>query len=253
MRNERITCSLTVDEYDNNMLIIKPFTLQDFEYDSVYEFRLPKIYAKDGSIFESQKIKYVTQPHVMYATIKDVKAVLGDIDINDELIIYHIREASRLAEVIVRKAYEKQNIDFSLNDLRLLRGQINEMRDEHWVLWEFVVYKAAYETLTNLYITMATSPDKVKEVLSDLTKEVSYNLNAIKDLLDRFKNKYEDLVKQMYTITNAMWGLRGKLAIPINPNMHAPYYGLNGMGGYNRSYNTTGFGSWRSGYGGGRW
>lgn len=250
MRHERILCNVTVDEYEKNILVIKPFHLKDFDSDSVYEFRIPKLYATDGSVMEPQKIKYISQPSVMYASIKDIRAVLGDIDITDEIILYHIREASRLAEVIARKAYDKQNIPFSHEDLMELRGKIDEMRNEHWVFWEFVVYKAAYETLTNLYITMATRPDKVKEVLSDLAKEVSYNLNAIKDLLDRFKNKYEDLIKQIYTVTDPMWGLRGKFAIPVNPNTHAPYYGLNGMGGYNRSYNTTGYGSWRGGYGG---
>lgn len=252
MRNERILCSLTLDEYENNILVVKPFHLIDFQPDSVYEFRLPKLYAKDGSVIEPQKIKYITQPSIMYATIKDIRAQLGDINITDEIILYHIREASRLAEVIARKAYEKQNISFSNEDLKELRGNIETMRDEHWTIWEFVVYKAAYETLSNLYVTMATKPEKVKEVLSDLSKEFSYNLSAIKDLLDNFKRRYEDLIKQIYTITDPKWGLRGKLAIPINPNQHAPYYGLNGMGGYTRSYNTTGYGSWRSGYGG-RW
>lgn len=28
----------------------------------------------------------------------------------------------------------------------------------------------------NLYIVMATKPDKIKEILSDLSKEVSYDL-----------------------------------------------------------------------------
>lgn len=252
MRNERILCSLVVDEYEKNILVIKPFHLIDFQSDSVYEFRLPKLYAKDGSIIEPQKIKYITQPSIMYASIKDIKALLGDINITDEIILYHIREASRLAEVIARKAYEKQNIAFSNEDLKELRGNVETMRNEHWVFWEFVVYKAAYETLTNLYVTMATRPEKVKEVLSDLSKEFSYNLSAIKALLDNFKNRYEDLIKQIYTITDPKWGLRGKLAIPINPNNHAPYYGLNGMNGYGRSYNTTGYGSWRGGYGG-RW
>ena len=55
MRNERILCSLTLDEYENNILVIKPFHLIDFQPDSVYEFRLPKLYAKDGSVIEAQK------------------------------------------------------------------------------------------------------------------------------------------------------------------------------------------------------
>ena len=254
MRHERISCSLTIDEIEPNVLIIKPFYLQDFQSDSIYEFKLPKIYSVDGDCIEAQKIKYISAPSLAYADIKDIRAKLGDIDITDEIILYHIREASRLAEVIVAKAYSKQNITFSKEDLMELRGSVESMRNEHWVIWEFVVLKAVYECLSSLYITMATKPDKVKEVLSDLAKEFSYNLSAIKDLLDRLKRAYEDIIEQIYTITDPVWGLRGKYAMPINPNVAAPYHGLNGMQGYNRSY-ASGFAAGHPQYigRGGRW
>lgn len=254
MRQERLNCSLTVDELEGNVLIIKPFHLQDFLNDSIYEFKLPKIYATDGTVLEAQKIKYITQPSLMYASIKDIKAKLGDIDISDEIILYHIREASRLAEVIIKKAYSKQNIEFSKEDLMELRGSVEEMRNEHWVIWEFVVLKAAYECLSSLYITMATRPDKIKEILSDLSKEISYNLTALKNLLDSLKKAYEDIIEQIYTVTDPVWALRGKYAMPINPNIMAPYHGLNGMQGYNRSY-ASGFAAGHPQYigRGGRW
>ena len=165
-----------------------------------------------------------------------------DIEISDEKILYHIREASRLAEVIIAKAYEKQNVPFTKEDLMEYRGNIETMRNEHWSIWKFVVIKAAYETLMNLYILMATRPEKVKELLSDLSKEVSYNLKWLKDLLDDLKDEYEEILEQFYTITDPKFALRGKLAVPVYPNQHAPYHGLNGMGGYSRSYNTTSYG-----------
>ena len=49
----------------------------------------------------------------------------------DEKILYHIREASRLAEVIIAKAYEKQNVPFTKEDLMEYRGNIETMRNEH--------------------------------------------------------------------------------------------------------------------------
>ena len=51
-----------------------------------------------------------------------------------------------------------------------------------------------------------------------------------------------------------MWGLRGKYAMPVNPNVMAPYHGLNGMHGYNRSY-ASGFAAGHPQYvgRGGRW
>lgn len=254
MRHERVNCSLTVDELEPNVLVIKPFHLQDFLSDSIYDFKLPKIYSTDGDCIEAQKIRYISAPSLAYAEIRDIRAKLGDIDITDEIILYHIREASRLAEVIVAKAYSKQNISFNKEDLMELRGSVENMRNEHWVIWEFVVLKAAYESLSSLYITMVTKPDNIKEVLSDLTKEISYNLKAIKELLDDLKKQYEDIIEQIYTVTDPVWTLRGKYAIPINPNVAAPYHGLNGMTGYNRSY-ATGYAAGHPQYigRGGRW
>lgn len=49
---------------------------------------------------------------------------------------------------------------------------------------------------------MATKPDKIKEVLSDLSKEISFNLKAIKDLLDEFKKKYEDIIESITTFSD---------------------------------------------------
>lgn len=242
MRQERFKCSLTIDEHEPNVLIIKPYNFRDFNNDNIYEFRLPNIYSKDGQVIESQKIKYITSPSVAYASIDDIKAKLGDIEISDEKILYHIREASRLAEVVIEKAYEKQNVPFTKEELMEYRNSVEQMRNEHWYIWQFVVLKAAYESLMNLYILMATRPEKIKEVLSDLSKEVSYNLKWIKDLLDRLRGEYEDILNQFYTITDPKFALRGKWAIPLYPNQHAPYHGLNGMGGYSRSYNTTSYG-----------
>lgn len=252
MRQDRFKCSLTIDEHESNVLIIKPFNLKDFDYDSIYEFKLPNIYSKDGQVIQSQKIKYITAPSLAYASIDDVRAKLGEIEISDEKILYHIREASRLVEVVIQKAYEKQNIEFTKEDLMAFRGNIETMRNEHWYLWQFVVLKAAYETLMNLYIVMATRPEKIKEMLSDLSKEVNYNLKWIKELLDKLKDEYEEILEYFYTVADPKFALRGKLAVPIYPNTHAPYHGLNGMGGYTRSYNTTTYGGGYYGNRGGR-
>ena len=131
MRQDRFKCSLTIDEHEPNVLIIKPFNLKDFDYDSIYEFKLPNIYSEDCQVKKKKKIKYITSPSLAYASIDDVRAKLGDIDISDEKILYHIREASRLVEVVIQKAYEKQNIEFTKEDLMAFRGNIETMRNEH--------------------------------------------------------------------------------------------------------------------------
>ena len=112
MRQDRFKCSLTIDEYEPNVLIIKPYNLKDFDNDSIYEFKLPNIYSKDGQIISSQKIKYVTSPSLAYASIEDVKAKLGDIEISDEKILYHIREASRLAHALGLKVNAGHGLNY---------------------------------------------------------------------------------------------------------------------------------------------
>ena len=234
---DRIICNIKVDELEPNVLVITPFHNKGFDANSIYEFKLPDIKAKNGSILKSQKIRYITKPSIMYASIDDIKNKLGDIDIKDEIILYHIKEASRLVECLIQKAYEKQYVTFTKDDLKELRSDIEKLKDEKTIVWYFVVYKACYECLSTLYIKMATNPDDVKEVLSDLTKEFSYNLEALKDILDDFKEDFEEILDKIYTLADPVFALRGRLAIPINIDFGAPYYNINGMDGYRRSYN----------------
>lgn len=234
---DRIMCNITIDAIEPNVLLIKPFHLKDFEDNSIYEFKLPDIKAINGEVLKAHKIKYITKPSIMYASIEDIRRRLGDIDISDEVILYQIKEASRLMEIIVQKAYENKNVDFNKEHLMEFRHNIEHVKDEHSLVWHFVVYKACYECLTTLYITMVTKPNKVKEVLSDLSKEFNFDLSALKKLLDDFKKKYEDILDEILTFADPVFTLRGKTAIPVNIDLGAPYYKLNGMGGYNRSYN----------------
>lgn len=241
MLKERVACSVHIDEVEPNVLIIKPFHLKDFDENSIYEFKLPEIKAVNGTVLKAQKIKYITKPSIMYASIDDIKRRLGDIDISDEIILYQIKEASRLIEVIVQRQYERNNVEFSKEHLVELRQNIEQVKDEHSLVWHFVVYKTCYECLTTLYVAMATKPDKVKELLSDLSKEFSYNLNAIKDLLKSFKSNFDDTLNKILTFADPVFAVRGRTAIPVNIDLGAPYYRINGMEGYNRSYNSFGY------------
>lgn len=238
---DRVTCNIKIDDIEKNVLLITPFHKKGFDENSVYEFKLPDIKSVNGTILKAHKIKYITRPSIMYATIEDIRNRLGDIDISDEIILYQIKESSRLIEIIVQRAYEKQNVKFSKEDLLELRNNIEQLKDEHTLVWHFVVFKACYECLSTLYITMATRPEKVKEVLSDLTKEVNFNLNALKKLLDDYKKKLDEILNQVLTFADPVFAVRGRTAVAVNIDLGAPYYKINGMGGYNRSYNSFGY------------
>lgn len=242
MARERILCNINIDPIEPNVLLIKPFDLKDFNHDSIYEFKIPDIKSKSGSVLKAHKIKYITKPSIMYASIADIKNKLGDIDLSDEIILYQIKEASRLVEVVIEKAYSKQNVDFSKEHLQELRNNIEQVKNEHTLVWHFVVYKACYECLTTLYLTMVTKPNKVKEVLSDLSKEFNYDLSALKKLLDNFKDDFEDILKEIMSTADPVFALRGRTAMPVNIDLGAPYYKINGMHGYNRDYNSFGYG-----------
>lgn len=130
MARERILCNIEIDDIEPNVLIIKPFHSKDFDDDSVYEFKLPNIVATNGSVLKAQKIKFITKPSIMYATIDDIRNNLGDIDINEETILYHLKESSRLVEVYIQKAFEKNSLTFSKEDLKQLRNNIEEIKNE---------------------------------------------------------------------------------------------------------------------------
>lgn len=240
MSRERILCNVEIDPIEPNVLLIKPFHNKGFDDNSVYEFKFPNIKAKNGSILKAQKIKYVTKPTIMYASIDDIKNKLGDIDINDEIILYHLKESSRLAEIIVQKAFEKRNLSFSKEDLQQLRQNIEEIKNEKTLIWCLVVYKTCYECISALYLTMVTKPNSVKEVLSDLSKEINYDLSALKDLLDDYKHKFDEILDETITLADPVFAVRGRTAIPINLDFGAPYYRLNGMNGYNRNFRDWG-------------
>ena len=236
MARERILCNIEIDDIEPNVLIIKPFHSKDFDDDSVYEFKLPNIVATNGSVLKAQKIKFITKPSIMYATIDDIRNNLGDIDINEETILYHLKESSRLVEVYIQKAFEKNSLTFSKEDLKQLRNNIEEIKNEKSLVWRMVVYKTCYECLTALYVTMVTKPNHVKEVLSDLSKEVDYDLSALKELLNDYKKRFEDAINGLITKADPVFAVRGKNAIPINLDFGAPYHRLNGMDNYNSNF-----------------
>lgn len=236
-QRNRIECYVSVDEIEPNVLLIKPFHGLGFESDSVYEFKLPLLRATNGTFMQPTKVTFISKPKIMYASLADIRNKLGAIDISDEVILYHIKEASRLAEVVVQKAYEKHSMNFGKEHLTELRNSVEDIKDNHNLIWNFVVYKAAYESLSTLYVCMVTKPDRLKEVLSDLHKEFHFDLKAIKDLLDDFKHNFEDILRMIITFADPKSALRGRTAMPIDLDFGAPFYRLNGTQGYNRAYN----------------
>ena len=50
---DRIICNIKVDELEPNVLVITPFHNKGFDANSIYEFKLPDIKAKNGSILKS--------------------------------------------------------------------------------------------------------------------------------------------------------------------------------------------------------
>ena len=62
----------------------------------------------------------------MYAEIKDIRNRLGDIDISDDIILYQIKEASRLIEFYL---ISKTELDFKKEDLIEMRNNLEELKD----------------------------------------------------------------------------------------------------------------------------
>lgn len=233
MRRERIPCQLLVDPQEPNVLIIRCKNKLDFRPSSRYEISLPAIKMEDDTIFEPQKITYITEPEFYYVTLEEVLSMAHGLDLAEDRVLFHIREACRTANYYIGLANEKL---LHKEQIVLTRENI---KDEYYPMYMFVKTKAVYDCIKEYYIEAVTKPYSIKDQVSDLVREEKISLTAIKALLDELEDEYEEWLEKIVTITaDPKWALRGKYAVPIStPNNK--YFGLyhkTHLNGFNRGY-----------------
>lgn len=201
-----------------------------FEDNSVYEIDIKGIRAINSELKKDIHVKYITAPTPCYVELKDVTSLANGLQLEDESVLYHIREACRYADFIIKKHNSKAMLPHEMIELN--RETIIE---EYYEIYMFVKYKALRDCLLDFYIKEAAKPNRIKNQTGDLMYEHEFDLDRIKKLLDKIEQDYDDLEKEFVSKASPRSALRGKYS-------NIKYYPTNyRSSGYNRDTYPTGF------------
>ena len=201
--------------FDNYLEIIPE---EGFEDNCVYEIRLKDVKSTKGNILENTTLKLCTEFSPMYVDILAVKTLISRIDIEDETIMYNIREASKFADYVSPDIIDKNNVPYKVTQL--------------------VRYKAAYECLLT-YIISISSTNKLSGTVGDVvfsesesSKDLTDLLKTLADLID----EWTDAVKgyELEGRAKMKAGVKSSTYIDYNfqkgtpvPAFENPHFGLN--------------------------
>jgi len=155
---EKVEYSIQV--FDNFIEIIPNDGVKD---NSTYEIILKGIKSLDATKeLDFEKIKFSTKFSPMYASLSSVQSLIGECHVDDEILLYHIREASKFVNYIKGTTTSEEDIPFEVE--------------------QYVKYKAAHDGLLVFYINKA-SVSKEKGSLGDISYEKNIKLTDIALLL----------------------------------------------------------------------
>lgn len=146
-----------------------------FKDNSIYEIKLNNIKSKSGDLI-SKTITFTTKIRPLYSDIFAVKSLLGDIDIEDNVILYHIKEASKFVNYIISNSdypfkVDEDNVPFNVS--------------------QFVKYYAAHECLLRHTVDMSSSTG-----ISGKVGEVSFSeKETVKDISNLLKHFCSEIDK----------------------------------------------------------
>ena len=210
----------TINCFDNYIEIV-PSEIRD---NSVYEIRLKGIKTIDGNkAMEDEVVTFCTAASPAYCNIDSISSLIGNCDVEDKAILYHIREASKYADYI--RQCVKSNGHYDIIDDEILLFQ-KEMLTK---------YKAAYECILRFYVDKAAGDGGIKGVLGDITFEsksermdISHTIKALKAEVDKW-----DLALQGYNHIRAKTktGIRASTAESLVNSMSIaqPEYSRRGL------------------------
>lgn len=178
--------------------IVEIIPKEGFEDNSIYEIRLKNVESEKGDTLD-ETIKLCTKLSPVFVDIQAVKSIVENIDIPDDVILYHIREASRFAEYIQGKPIDENNVPFEVT--------------------QFVKYKAAHECLLRHMINLSSSTGTSGTVgsVTFAEKETSKDISRLLDHICKEVAKWTDDVKGF-----KMEG-RAKMKSAIKSSSYVPY------------------------------
>lgn len=159
-----------------NMIEIIPD--EGFKDNSIYEIKLLNIKSTSGDLINTT-IKFATKMKPMYVDAYAVSALIGEFKIPNDVILYHIKEASKFADYVISCSdnpfiVDENNVPFQVS--------------------QFVKYFAAHECLLRHTIDLSSSTGvsgKVGDVQfseKESVKDISKLLKHFCDEIDKWKD-----------------------------------------------------------------
>lgn len=143
---------------------------------SIYEIRLKNVQSDSGDEL-NETIKLCTKLSPLFVDLQAVKSIIDGVDVPDDVILYHIREASRFAEYIKGTSIDEENVPFEVT--------------------QFVKYKAAHESLLRHMISLASATG-IGGTVGNVTfseKETTKDISKLLEHICKEVAKWTDDVK----------------------------------------------------------
>lgn len=219
---ERVDFDIKV--YDNIIEIIPKDGVQN---NSIYEVRLKNLRSINGKkIIDKKTISICTALAPSYCSLDSVKVLIADCNIPDKEILFHIREASKVADYLRQGSSDTvtyvNNTDIMIPRIKDQVNMPENLNSEGipFEVSEYVKYKAAKDCIIKFYVGKAALAGE-KGQLGDIQFEHQSKLPDISGLLKEFDeqiNFWKDAVRGFGIEGRAKpkATLHGRNAIPLD-------------------------------------
>jgi hypothetical protein len=191
---EKVTFDVKV--YDNFIEIIPKDGMKD---NSLYEVKLNGLKSLEfKENIDGVNFKFVTNMSPLFCNLNDVRVLLDDIDVSEDIVLYNIREASNYANYVYDLAYASYHGTSYVKEHNLYHNVTKlDSTNIPFAVREFTRYKAAKECLLKAYMSLATD-DVVQGALGDVswkTREQVPDIMKIIQYLDAEVSKWLEAIR----------------------------------------------------------
>lgn len=157
----------SIKVYGNTLEIIPSEPIKN---NSIYEITLSDVraWSKPSKFLEKETWKVYTKLSPRYCALESVMSLIDSIEIDEDRVLYYIKEASLYSDYIANTSFDEDNVPFNIA--------------------QFVKFRSAHDALLKLYIERASEAGR-KGQIGEINFETSDNTDAIKNLLNYLKGE----------------------------------------------------------------
>ena len=222
--------NLLVDPDDPTVLILQPVG-EELENGNKYTVNIKDLKLEDGSVYSNKETFITTPKDYYYVSVADIQDLVHGLNLDEENIMHHIADASRVAVYWAKRKMEdtKQMPDFNSPTFA----------EDYYPFYQFIKFHATVEALKEFLIQLIAQPQKWHDVLSDLERKEEWDLDTIRRLIADFEKEADEWLELIVTITaDPKWALRGKYCYSVYNTYANPYHRIRwGFPPHNSDYN----------------